>query len=117
MGGKILLTRGLIGVGAGGMIPIRHERAAVTPRELFVARVTVVDDQQHAALDGLRDLAYFILREDWNLDALRSFRMDSVAVEKLQFFGEWREPSFMQTIVFERDVEFPGGAEYFDRKG
>ena len=44
VGGEVLLTRSLIGVGAGGVMAIRHERAAMAACELFVAGVTVVDD-------------------------------------------------------------------------
>ena len=45
VGGEILLARSLVGVEAGGVLAIRHERAAMANRELFVAGVTVIDDQ------------------------------------------------------------------------
>src|SRR5260370_11437 len=45
--GEILLAGSLVGVGASGMTPIRHERAAVATRELFVPRVTVVNDNDN----------------------------------------------------------------------
>ncbi len=51
-----------------------------------------------------------------HFDAFAGFGMDAVAVEKFQFFGERREPDFMQTIIFERDVEFALRAENLDGK-
>src|ERR1035438_2392346 len=44
VGGEVLLAGRLVGVGAGGVLAIRHERAAVATRELLVARVTVVNN-------------------------------------------------------------------------
>ena len=43
--------------------------------------------------------------------------MDAVAVEEFEFFGERREPSFAQAIVFEGDVEFALCAENLDGEG
>ena len=54
---------------------------------------------------------------DGHFDALACFRMDAVAVEEFQFFGERREPGFMQAIVFEREVEFAVRAENFHGEG
>src|ERR1022692_2952642 len=53
MGSQVLLARGLIRIGAGGVMTVRHERAAVATRELLVARVTVVNNnnQQQASPD------------------------------------------------------------------
>src|SRR6266849_399692 len=95
-------------------MPIRHERSPVSTRELFVARVTVVNDYQRAACDCVRDLPDPILREDGHFDALAGLRMNAVAVEEFQFFVRRREPGFVQAIVFERDVEFAGSSENFN---
>src|ERR1035438_2447614 len=60
MGSQVLLARGLIRIGAGGVMAVRHERAAVTARELLVARVTVVNNnrsEEHTSeLQSLRHL-------------------------------------------------------------
>ncbi len=40
VGGEVLLAGSLVGVGAGGVLAIRHERAAVATRELFVRGCT-----------------------------------------------------------------------------
>jgi len=124
VGGEVLLAGGLIGVGTGIVTAICHERAAVAARELLVARVTVVDDHEQTAFDRARDLPNPILREDGhfdaviiiNINAFTGFGMDAVAVEEFQFFGERREPSFAQAIVFESDVEFAVRAENLDRQ-
>src|SRR4029077_12114975 len=39
VGGEVWLAGSLVGVRAGGVMPIRHKRATVAPRKLFVARV------------------------------------------------------------------------------
>ena len=117
VGGEVLLAGSQVGVGAGGVLAIRHERAAEATRELLVTRVTVVNDndQQRTACDGAHDLLDPILREGRHFDALTGFGMDAVTVEEFQFFGERREPSFAQAIVFEPDVEFTLCAENLDR--
>ena len=117
VGGEVLLAGGLIGVGTGVVTAICHERAAVATGELLVARVTVVNDREQAAFDGARDLPHPMLREDGYFDALICFGMDAVAVEEFQFFGERRKPGLVQAIVFERDVEFAGSPENFNREG
>ena len=43
--------------------------------------------------------------------------MDAVMVKEFQFFGQWREPEFVQAMVFKRDMEFAGRAENLDRQG
>src|SRR5580658_2197753 len=116
MGGEVLLTGSLVGIGTGGVMAIRHERTSVTACELLLARVTVVDDQKQAAADGAGNLLHPLLRDDWYFDALAGFGMDAVAIEKFQFFGERREPSLMQPIIFEGDVEFAARVENLDGK-
>ncbi len=56
-----------------------------------------------------------LLRLQRHFNALAGFRMDAVAIEKFQFFGERREPGFVQAIVVERDVKFALRAENLDR--
>src|SRR5882762_533245 len=64
VGGEVLLARGLVRVRTRRVMPIRHERSAVATRELFVARVPIVDDYKRAASDCVRDLSDPILREE-----------------------------------------------------
>jgi len=116
VGSQVLLARGLIRVRTGGVLAICHERAAIAARELLLARVTVIHDEQQAAADEMRDLPDPILRNDGHFDALARFGMDSVTVEEFQFVGKRREPSFIQAIIFERDVKFAVRAENLDGK-
>src|SRR4029077_13771880 len=94
-------------------MPIRHERSAMSTRELFVAGVAIVNDYKRATCDCVRDLPDPILREDGHFDALAGFGMNAVAVEEFQFFVKRRKPGFTHTIVFERDVEFAGSSKNF----
>ena len=51
VGGEVLLAGGLVRIGAGRVLAIRHERAAVATRQLLIARVTVIDHQQYARVN------------------------------------------------------------------
>src|SRR5208337_4600854 len=52
VGREVLLAGGLVGTGTGGVMAIRHERTAVSARQLLIAGVAVIDHQRHALLHG-----------------------------------------------------------------
>ncbi len=117
VGGEVLLAGSLVRVRTGGVMSIRHERAAVATRELLVAGVTVIDYQQQAARDDVREMTNPILRNCGDFDALAGLGMDAVAIEEFQFLGQRWKPDFVQAIVSERNVKFAVGAENLDGKG
>ncbi len=51
VGREILLAGGLVRIGTGGVMAIRHERATVATRQLLIAGVAVIDRQRQALLN------------------------------------------------------------------
>ena len=63
-----------------------------------------------------RQARHITIREQWNFDAFSRLGMDSVAIEKFQFFRRGRDPGFDEAAVFRGNAKRSLLAENLDRK-
>src|SRR5580704_12079103 len=94
IGGDVLFTGGLVGSRANGVLADGLQCTAMTARELFLARVAVVVDDDESARDRGEELIRILLRNERDFDAFVFFGMDGVAVEEFEFFARWLGPDF-----------------------
>src|ERR1700730_5912894 len=73
------------------MLPNRLQRSAMTSREKFVARASIVDHHPKSAFDSgcCADLR---LRLERSFDTFSLLRMNRISIEEFQFFGRSWNP-------------------------
>src|SRR5882762_2910129 len=116
MGGDVLVSGSLVGVGAGGVLAVGHHSPEVTPPELLLAGVAVVDGDEEAALDDPGNRRQLSLRLEGNLGAVAGLGVNPIAVEEFEFGGGGRGPFLKEPPVFQVDAEGAVGGEDVHRE-
>ena len=98
------------------MLAHRFQRSTMAPGELFVARVSVVDDDHKSMLDARRHAIHELLRSQIYFDAFPRFGMDGISIKKFQFFRRSFCPGFDEATIARVDAQGPFRADYFDRQ-
>jgi len=82
----VLFTRSFVGASTYRMLSISGKRTAMTSCKLLVSRVTIINDDDKAALHEGCCFRHVILRNERNFDAFAWFGMYAVMVKQLQSF-------------------------------